>query len=92
MRGSERCFHLVLLVQPFTYLLPSRIASMVGRNTLKLMVIGDFSVGYFVNKMNDCLMMNVHCPNTCGVHREAGDLYEIISFGMGTVVTIRFLN
>ena len=30
MRASDCCFNLVLLVQPFTRLLPARIASMVN--------------------------------------------------------------
>ena len=55
MRASKSCIHLVLLAQPFTHSPPTRIASVVDTKqsgSLKLfffeMVIGDFSVGYFM--------------------------------------------
>ena len=62
MRASERCFHLVLLVQPFTHFLPARIASMVDtkQSSKTETAMGDFSIGYFMNKTNDCLVATVH--------------------------------
>ena len=50
MRASERCFHLVLLAQPFTRSLPARIASMVdmkqsSKTFFFEVAIGDFSSG-----------------------------------------------
>ena len=55
MRASECFFHLVLLVRPFTHLLPARIASMVNTKqsskTFFDTAIGDFSSGHFLNKL-----------------------------------------
>ena len=55
----------VLLEQPFTHFLPARIDSMVDTKLFFFeMAIGDFSGGYFMNKMNDCLMVGSY---VCGL-------------------------
>ena len=72
MRASECCFHLVLLARPFTRSLPTgKLQWLTRSNPLKLfffeMEIGDISGGYFMNKMNDCLMIGSY---VCGLNSE----------------------
>ena len=53
--------HLALLAQPFTRSLPARIQWLTRSKPLKLFfcetAIGDLSGGYFMNKVNDCLII-----------------------------------
>ena len=65
MRMSEHCFHLIFPAQPFPHLLPARIVLMVDtKQCLQCFffetAIGDFSSGYFMNKMNDYLMIGCY--------------------------------
>ena len=67
MRVSECCFYLVLLASPFTPSLPTRIQWLTRRNLVFEMTIGDFRGGYFMNKVNDYLMIGSYI---CGLYSE----------------------
>ena len=67
MRASEHCFHLVMLVRPFTCSLPTRIASIVDKKqSSKPFLFCDstwkLSGGYFI-----CLMIGSY---VCGLNSE----------------------